>query len=243
MQRYSVFSTSTSRQISSEDYQARIQRILNKRQRQSTPEYLYPWTELEAESASEISIVGFGSLINPESARRTLAAESVEAAEPCIVFGARRVYNYVMSDRSFQRYGHGCKPNERGVLNVHATGLASDFFNGLLLRLKRSDIVGFRLREHGYDLVPVTFVSYAKPGQSPQLAYCLTCRNPTLHGRRTLKDGVTPHPRYHTLCEQGCRHISTEFLDFFRHTTWVPLPQPARLQENPIPAAVASPVR
>jgi len=61
------------------------------------PGYRYPWDgleeEMEAKCSAEITIVGYGSLVNNASAAHTLSEESLVTFQPVIVFGARRLFN------------------------------------------------------------------------------------------------------------------------------------------------------
>lgn len=42
----------------------------------------------------KVLLFGYGSLINKQSAQRTLKPESIETMQPAIAFGAKRIFNY-----------------------------------------------------------------------------------------------------------------------------------------------------
>lgn len=207
-------------QVLDADFQERMQARLDDQAACQPEEYCYPWPEL-SNLSEDIPVVGFGSLINSLSAQRTSTHPSAQKLQPVIAFGVRRIYNYVMSDRAAQVYGPGIPFHRRGVLNVRATDAATDFFNGVRLTLTRSDLEAFRLREYGYDLIPILTVPWHNPTAPPQQAYCFSCRLPERNGRIMLSEQIQPHPGYHLLCELGCSQISPEFLQFFRYSTWV----------------------
>ncbi|RCS53885.1 hypothetical protein DTL42_01580 [Bremerella cremea] len=186
-------------------------------------EHQYPWdlAELFPEPNSRISFVGYGSLINLISARRSFSEEAVGLARPVVVLGAKRIYEYVMSPRGRGVYGEGPSPGNYGVLNARASSDPTDWFNGIEFEL---DIEAFRalhIRESAYDLLPAWTVAWEHDHLVPHISYFLSCRRDTFGGRQTIDSTILPHPGYHAVCEDGCRAISNEFLDAFRASTWV----------------------
>ncbi|MBA2113563.1 hypothetical protein [Bremerella alba] len=186
-------------------------------------EHSYPW-ELESilpHPESRISLVGYGSLINLKSACRTFAPETVRQARPVIVLKARRVYEYVMSPRGRQVYGGEICKTRCGVLNARPTDSIENWFNGLVFSLNLSEMQSLINRESAYDLISAWTTPWNDDGSSPSTAYFLSCRQQSFGGRRTINPDLLPHPKYHAVCEQGCREVSAGFLDAFHNSTWV----------------------
>jgi len=237
VQRYVNIACEKTLQLSASGFQERMQSHLDLQNRRPPRELLYPWAELD-DHQDDVTFVGFGSLINVASAKRTLQSSFPHPSKPCLVFGAKRLYNRVMSERGYRKYGQERPRTPQAVLNVIATGSASDYFNGVLLTLKRADLEAFRTREEGYDLISVTAVPFDEPDAAPRQVYCLASRNLFFKGRRVLSSKLEPQSGYHALCEDGCAEISSQFLDVFRHTTWVsqakrgPLAQPTHVAEE-----------
>lgn len=186
-------------------------------------EYSYPWSvdELFASSSRRVSLIGYGSLMNVASASRTLSAECLTTSQPVVVLGARRVYEYVMSPNGRRAYGENDCSERFGVLNAHATGNRDDWFNGVTFQIGRDDIPALLSRESAYDLLPIWTLAWNKVAPQPQIAYFFSCRKTSFAGRQTIDSQILPHPRYHEICEAGCRAISSKFLHAFRTTTWV----------------------
>ncbi|PQO41910.1 hypothetical protein [Blastopirellula marina] len=186
-------------------------------------EHQYPWdfTELFPEPDSRISFVGYGSLINLISARRSFSDEIVSRARPVVVLGVKRVYEYVMSPRGRGIYGDDHREGGYGVLNARASQDPDDWFNGIEFQLDIEAFHALHIRESAYDLLPAWTVTWEEDHLEPHISYFLSCRRETFAGRQTIDSGILPHPRYHEVCEDGCRAVSNEFLDAFRASTWV----------------------
>lgn len=186
-------------------------------------EYAYPWSleNLFPGPDSRISLVGYGSLMNGKSACRTFAAETVRRARPVIVLKARRIYEYVMSPRGREVYGAADCESRCGVLNARPSDSLDDWFNGLEFSLGLADMQALVGRESSYDLIPTWTIPWDDNDHSPRHSYFLSCRRSSYLGRRTLDAQLFPHPRYHAVCEEGCRDISSSFLSAFYASTWV----------------------
>ena len=77
------------------------------------------------------------------------------------------------------------------------------------------------IRESAYDLLPAWTLAWEQDHLEPHISYFLSCRRETFAGRQTIASDILPHPKYHEVCEDGCRAVSSEFLDAFRASTWV----------------------
>jgi len=186
-------------------------------------EHVYPWRleSLFPRPDSRISLVGYGSLINLKSAGRTFSWETVRQARPVIVLKARRIYEYVMSPRGREVYGDAVCESRCGVLNARPSDTVKDWFNGLEFSLGLSDMQALVGRESSYDLIPTWTIPWMDDNHSPKVSYFLSCRRSSYLGRRTLDPQLFPHPKYHAVCEEGCRDVSPSFLNAFYTSTWV----------------------
>lgn len=186
-------------------------------------EYHYPWSidDLFDSPGKRLPLIGYGSLMNLASARRSLNAQCLASAKPVIVLGARRVYEYVMSPKGRGVYGDSVAHDQFGVLNAQSTGDRSDWFNGVMFQVGADDIPALLSRESAYDLMPAWTLSWNEASPQPYIAYFLSCRRTSYAGRQLIDSQILPHPHYHAICEEGCQAISKDFLHAFRTTTWV----------------------
>jgi len=181
------------------------------------PKYQYPWEKLDEEFDSGqlkyLRIIGFGSLMNTESATRTLIG--AQDRTPVIAFGAKRIYNYAMSKVAADtRFNMIESENSYAALNARVTGNPRDAFNGIMLPLIPEDIGAFRAREVSYNLKPVVCLDWFDLSKPAVPAYVLECPegNKTTHGMR-------PHSYYEDLCSEGAAEISEDFMTFYHETT------------------------
>jgi hypothetical protein len=197
----------------------RLSRIL--REARTTPHYAYPWSGLEDElrraGSEHFPCIGYGSLVNAESAARTLGPGDRTRV---IAFGVRRVFNYEISER-VSRYGPPASPKSRGALNVIVTGRPEDVVNGLLFRIPVRDLAAFRAREIGYDLVPVPIVPWDRRNEPPTLAYILSCPDESREGRIRTSVDVLPHRAYYKVCREGAASFGEDFLRFWLDSTYL----------------------
>jgi cation transport regulator ChaC len=185
------------------------------------PSYRYPWRGLEEDlvhrQQSALRLLGYGSLVNAPSAARTLT-EGTRA--PAIAFGARRLFNYEISDRQ-SRYGPVAHSLARAALNVSVTGRPEDRVNGVIIEVARSDIPALRQRERGYDLRPVACIPWADKNEAPFLAYILECPDEPREGEVHTSEGIEPHHTYYRVCREGAAQIGEDFLRFWLASTYL----------------------
>jgi len=186
------------------------------------PRHAYPWAGLEG----GVRLVGYGSLLNAASAARTLT--TARRGLPIVAFGARRLFDYVMTPGAEGRYGTPPDPRARAALNVRLTGALGDAVNGLLFDVPAGDVEALRLREIDYDLEPVVCLPWQRFDESPFVAHILTCPARSLRQRgQAPADGspqpspLLPHPHYYQVCREGAASVSEEFLRFFLASTFL----------------------
>lgn len=186
------------------------------------PRHPYPWAGLEREAAGRgddgILVVGYGSLMNRDSALRTLA-DPGSLLGPVVAFRVRRVFDYRMPEATRARYPGG--PAAAAALNVYPSDADADVVNGVLCRVPAAALPAFREREAGYDLVPVAVLPYPDLGGPPRVAHVLSCPAVSTDGLRRTAPDLTPHPDYAALCLAGARAVSDEFAALFLATTYL----------------------
>ena len=182
------------------------------------PSYTYPWPELEQEDRASFPCVGYGSLVNAASARRTLGGSLKGLV---IAFGVRRLFNLPMSADALKRYSSPATPTANAALNVLPTHRFEDVVNGALFDVMREDIPAFREREIGYDLVPVACVDWSRRTGAPFVAYVLAHPGPANAGAERTVSAIAPHAGYYQLCREGAASMGEEFLEFWSESTFL----------------------
>lgn len=188
------------------------------------PSYQYPWKGLEEHlgrvAGSHIPFVGYGSMLNSESAARTFSTASMRSGQPVIAFGGRRIFNYEMrSDGG--RYGPPSGALALAALNVRLTGKIDESVNGVLLEILVRDVSALRAREVGYDLEPVACLRWDELEKPPLLAYILQAPDEPRAGKRHTNDSLEPHREYYRVCRSGAREFGELFLRFWLSTTYL----------------------
>lgn len=194
-------------------------------QKSSNKRHTYPWPSLEsdliASKESRLLLAGYGSLLNPDSARRTIRDTPTSGHEPILAFGARRIFNYIIPQRVIDDYGIPVKSNAQAALNVEWTGSADSMFNARLLQVSISDFDSLRQREKGYHLEPVAILPWRDLSSQPSLGYALCADNTPCDGRVLVDDTLLPYQPYLDLCRVGTRMVDRDFEKLFLETTWL----------------------
>ena len=179
------------------------------------PEFDYPWEGAESLLAvAALPLVGYGSLMCNESAAATLSEASLSAARAVVALGGYRVYGRLLNAaRVVDRYGPVPPGGPFAALSVQRAADGGAMFNGRLLQIARPDLAGLRQREHGYRLVPMTWLDWYDPAVYG-VAYVL-CGEPA-----STSEPLQPHPGYHEVCRRGAREVSPAFERFFLGTTF-----------------------
>lgn len=191
------------------------------------PVYAYPWTGLEEELARSgretLGLVGYGSLMNGDSAARTLTREQVRGRRPVVAFGVRRVFNYPIPPGNRSYGGGGPAAGRPAALNVRQTYDIGDMVNGVLIDIGRTQLPDLCRRELNYDLVPVACLDWNRPESSPFRASILSCPETLCQedGSTGTSDRLVPQPDYLRVCRQGAAEFGAAFLDLWLATTFL----------------------
>jgi len=184
----------------------------------------YPWNGLEEAVAAmptkKLLLLGYGSLLNQESAARTIKDVPADNFRPVLAVGAFRVFNYVIPTSRLQLDGAN-SGRERAALNVVYTKSPAHLVNGRLVMVGLGDLDALREREFGYDLRPVLCMQWSDWDSAPFIAYILVAVHPSVDGRRVTDDSILPHPAYARTCRAGANAVSEEFLELYLNTTYL----------------------
>ena len=203
--------------------QAAVAALFEYSGKSDTRGFKYPWEDLEKRlhepAAERIYLVGYGSLLNPQSAARSVRNTPSDGHRPVVAMGARRVFNYRMPDGIFERYG--IEPGARDRAALNAEPAAASVLNGRLIELARSDLPNLRVREAAYDLESVTCLFWDKPNTAPFTAFVFCCNYEFWEGKRYVDNTLTPFKPYYRLCRAGAEMISPGFLSFYLKTCFL----------------------
>lgn len=206
-------------QLSSSQWDA-ISRLLESTKDLS---YNYPWSNLEGLTESgrinDLHLIGYGSLLNPDSARQTIRDTPANGHLPVIAFGAKRIFNYRMPQKVIQRYGINADPLQRAALNAEYTGNHRDLVNGRLLTVDPLDFDGLRERERGYDLSPVAYMPWHDLNSTPKIGFVLCANSASQYGAEFVDDSLFPYPPYLNVCREGAKAVSSDFEAMFLNST------------------------
>lgn len=186
--------------------------------------YPYPWKALEEKlekgTLEGFGVIAYGSLLNEDSARRTLPM--VSSFRPVWGIGGTRIFNYCMGDDYFPSPFHSQKAGlRRTVLTVKTDFNPYSVFNGVLLWIASEDFPAFRRRERNYHLVEIPILPWEKKVYEGDTALVLDSQNPMGYGAEVGNPKLLPIPEYLEICLQGAFAQSTAFGKAFLNTTWL----------------------
>lgn len=185
----------------------------------------YPWPDLEGDlqksGSPTFDLIGYGSLLDPNSARRTIKDTPENGHPPVLAIGATRVFDYVMPPSMIEEHPEKFDPQKKAALNLRHSPENRSLFNGRILTVRIQDIEGLRNREKGYDLQPIVYIPWGEWTAEPKNAYVLVARQQTIDGRQLVDDTAEPFPPYEKICRDGAALVSKQFLDFYQRTTYI----------------------
>jgi len=172
-----------------------------------------------------IPLFTYGSLLNKESALRSMKAEVYEARVPSVTFGFKRIFNRDVDVTDSPRYVTPQDKNERGMLNLFSTNNNADIVNGFVFDLNLAGIGAMCAREVGYDLVPCVVMPWdnyktgdVKDAQL-QVVYTFLAPSEERVGIYPVRDDITPIKEYFDLVKHGAAQYGQDFLDHWYATT------------------------
>ncbi len=202
-----------------------LRKLAEAEKRNTAPSFTFPWTDLAPHLATQpdarLLLVGYGSLMNLESASETIRGLNAKNSYPVVAAGAKRVFNYRIPPGVLKELGGNPKPNEIAALNVVATGRGKDVLNGRILPIALADLPAMREREYGYHLRPVTCLRWDDLEGEPFTAYVLCAEDAVVQGRQILDPAIKPNPEYVKICAAGARSVSPRFEELFLETSFL----------------------
>jgi cation transport regulator ChaC len=173
---------------------------------------------------SEILLFGYGSLINKQSASRSLKPCAIDTMEPAIAFGVKRVFNY--QAKKTDHWGKDQHKKEKAMANLTPSMDISQCVNGVIMKIDHEDLANLIQREKGYDLIPILIAPWKKVQAGAQnieikIAY-------TFMASTEPRDHVTytslhyyPIRGYLHAIQDGALEYGEDFLNFWNETTFL----------------------
>jgi hypothetical protein len=205
-----------------------------KEELENLPRFEYPFDEklkryLDELDQETIPIFSYGSLLNYESAQRSVSEQTLETMEPAVGFGLKRVFNRDVDISGSNKYNQD-HPKERGMLNVDYTESFSDLINGVIMNITKEEIENICIREEGYDLVPIFNIHWdiltdekIQNYQEAHISTSYTFYAPPekRQGEIPVDESIFPIKQYYKLVKDGAKRYGDEFLDLWVDTTFL----------------------
>jgi len=185
----------------------------------------YPYEYLEEsmnrEGQETILIFSYGSLLDYQSASKTLSPKTMRTGRQVVALGTKRVFDRDVPVDPTHDWSIPCHPDSRAMLNVHATGNPDDITNGILYTVHIEDIPALRKREYGYDLTPIlvmTWDSYIA-GNPPEYIVAYTFHSP--RESHYTSDSIYPRPGYYELVRDAVKEKGPKFYEIWIESTYL----------------------
>lgn len=157
---------------------------------------------------SKIPIIGYGSLINPKSAARTLSEEVIQQSNGVHVYSYQRTFNTFWPYYD-PRAQEDDATNEIAFLNIQKAKNEDHFFNAMLFWIDENDFIKLRSRELTYDLVPVAVAlldaNHHPIEDKPMVAYAWMVTDPDY----LCQESDLPRPAYFPIMEEALKEQKT----------------------------------
>lgn len=182
-------------------------------------------TLFELFGQSTITIFSYGSLLNKESASRTLRTETMDTYQPAVAFGVRRVFDRNVPNTS--RWGIPIRPNDTAMLNLHETDHMSDIVYGIIIEVDSNELKALVDREEGYDLIPVVAMLWddaldtANQEPEPFIAYTFHAADAPRRNIFYTNSHINPVPGYAQAAKAGAAQYGNAFLKLWVATTFL----------------------
>ncbi len=188
------------------------------------PLYKYPYAGLDASLRSSgltsIKIFSYGSLMNYDSASRTLSSQTMSSLRPAIAFGVKRVFNRDGSIKPNSRWGVPYSPKARAMLNLTHSDNEDALVNGIAFEVKLDDIAPLMRREVGYDLIPVIMMNWEDALQGKHNCYIAYAFSAPKASKYTHND-IAPRPNYYELSRDATKQYGPIFYSMWFSSTYL----------------------
>lgn len=187
--------------------------------------YRYPYGDLaallEEKGQDTIKIFSYGSLMDYQSASRTLSKTTLATRKPWIAFGIKRIFNRDVSIKKDSHWGQPRHPASRGMLNVKLTKEIHDMVNGVGIEVPTHEISNILSREVGYNLIPVVCIEWhsAFLARDPKyfIAYTFSAGTP---GDYTNSE-IYPRPKYYETAREAAKQYGPIYYHLWMNTTYM----------------------
>lgn len=172
----------------------------------------------------KVLVYGYGSLMNKESALRSVKPEAVDTMQKAVAFGVKRIFNYKATKTD--HWGPNQHPREKAMLNMTQTLNISSVANGVIMEVDAEDFSRLVKRETGYDLVPILVarwddVASHNPKVVIEVAYTFTA----VHELRNHIDYTStkyyPVRGYMHAIQQAAHEYGDDFVEMWNATTYL----------------------
>jgi len=190
----------------------------------------YPFGAKAAEhfnKSDEIKLFTYGSLLNKDSALRTMDEQTYNSRITSVAFGYKRIFNRDVDIAASARYTTPDNHLERGMLNLLSTENADDVVNGFIFDFKISALQAMCEREEGYDLVPCVvqpwdaFCEKQSDHSQMSVAYTFVAPHEERSGVCPVSHEVLPVKEYFDLVKEGVSIYGEDFLQKWYDTTFL----------------------
>jgi hypothetical protein len=189
------------------------------------PVYPYPYQDLGAflknKDKKYLWLFSYGSLMDKNSASRTLSSKSLHSFCPAIGFGIKRLFNRDVPLQQNSHWDLPENPRSRGMLNVQRSSDIRHCVNGVLIQVPLEEIQYLLKREVGYDLIPIVAATWEQLCNSTQpewkIAYTLSALESSLY----VNDEILPRPGYYELVCKAASHYGSLFELLWYLTTYL----------------------
>jgi len=191
----------------------------------NSPTYTYPYCDLEEmmnrEGKETIQVFSYGSLLDYDSARKTLSPKTMITGQKAVAMGVRRVFDRDVPVDPTHDWGVPCDPNSRAMLNLHATGNPDDITNGVIYQLRIEDIPAVREREHGYDLKPILVSTWENYMNGDKSEYFIAYTFHSPKESHFTHDNIYPRPGYYELTRDAAKERGPDFYQMWIESTYL----------------------
>lgn len=174
--------------------------------------------------SGKVPIFGYGSLLNIDSASRSLSPEILQTMEPAVAFGLKRLFTYHAEKTS--HWGSDQNSLEKAMLNVAYANNYEKMINGAIIEVGEADLASLIQREVGYDLVPILVANWddalaENPHIAIKIAYTFLSPYEVREGKVYASYCYYPVRGYLHASQQGAMRFGQEFFDFWNQTTYL----------------------
>lgn len=172
----------------------------------------------------KVILFGYGSLMNKQSASRSITPETLATMKPVIAFGLQRVFNY--KAKKTDHWGADQNKLEKAMLNLIPTTSYKEVVNGVSIEVDAQDLPQLVQREVGYDLVPILIadwseVSEENPSVNIKVAYTFIAAPGLRNHIEYTSTKYYPVRGYMHAAQEGALEYGENFHDLWNHTTYL----------------------